>query len=255
MVAWGNYLQWIGLNKTPLSNYEYLPDRSSLDEDDDNARSKASPKKDYLNEKSTIVMSQTEPGELTVFPTLLDEFKTDFMISGVSPMGNDFIFLAYLQDEVCFASFAFFDSHSDRVPTSCPHQNYTSSQGMVNRLAWTLWRSRITTTSRPLIIRMNPELDWRCVTDLPRLCNLVTEGKYYISSPKCVIIATPNDERTAEENKKTLAANFAKLFQNYEGYSHMRISSHFQELLLLTETSRSISWSSWKLKISPLSLR
>lgn len=209
VVAWGNYLQWIGLNKTPLSNYEYLPDRSSLDEDDDNARSKASPKKDYLNEKSTIVMSQTEPGELTVFPTLLDEFKTDFMISGVSPMGNDFIFLAYLQDE-------------STNKLSPPELHIITRHG------------------EPLSVDTLEIANYHNfkATDYS-LCNLVTEGKYYISSPKCVIIATPNDERTAEENKKTLAANFAKLFQNYEGVAAIDrdIKVNFMELLEIKDFS------------------
>jgi hypothetical protein len=104
VIAWGNYLQWIGLNKTTQSNYQYIPDRSSNNGDDDsdeNERANSEhPKKDYLSDKSSIVLTQTEAGELTSFPSLLDEFKTDFMICGVSPIGNDFIFLAYVYDEV-----------------------------------------------------------------------------------------------------------------------------------------------------------
>jgi hypothetical protein len=91
------------LNKTKQTNYEYIPDRSSQSDDgqdETNLNKLAEHPKQYPNEKSSIVLTQIESGELTSYPSLLDEFKTDFMISGVSPMGNDFIFLAYIHDEV-----------------------------------------------------------------------------------------------------------------------------------------------------------
>lgn len=153
-------MQWIGLNKTQAqADYEYIPDRSTDSEEANSPHKKQSEQsKQYLNEKSSIVLTQTEAGELTSFPSLLDEFKTEFMISGVSPLGNDFIFLAYIHDEVrVFANLTFwfqFTSLARISSINCHHPNCILLHVMENLLASIHWEFPITRISNRLIIRV-----------------------------------------------------------------------------------------------------